>query len=722
MSILLPNLDDRRWGDLVEQGRALIPLYAPEWTDHNASDPGITLMELLAWIAETDVYRLNRITEREKRQLLQLMAVRPEPPRPSRVVVEARVTSGPSPVALPESLEWTGKSLNGSHVAFQSTAAIEVVTSRLSALQRRDASGFHNATAAWLRRDPIPVFGDDPVPGAELYLGFDQPLPTNHWTQLYFSVAGVKAGFDERRRLLADTPPTAQSGAQPPVHHSVRTAWEYLADHAGSARWAPLEFDDRTRSFTLSGAVLLRPGHAMKAQTVGLVPEAGYYVRCRLTGGAFDDAPRAERVLLNGVELVQAAPVWQTWPIAAGADVSGPVTPGATVTLQLEMQHGTISKLAVTAAPAGASSSNDPTFLILGYVPPTTAAAGSLTTQAALAGAGAGEPEQTITLGRRPAVEETIRLYSLEGTKWRAWKRVDDLGASSRTDSDFRFDPTEGELAFGDGERGRTPPAGCLLFAFYDVTRAEAGTAQVSGIAESPRNRVLLSDPSVIGRVSVDQQIVSLAGQPAETLAHAVGRAIELREARLRAVTVEDFEAIARDTPGARIARVIARPNVYPGLDCVSAPGVVTVVVLPWLPQGRPTPSPGLIERVATRLERRRTIGTRVIVTGPRYLEVAVRARIRPFDGVDTRRLGNRIAEALDAFFDPLMGGPDGKGWPLGRDVYRSEVLQVIDETPGVDHVLSLELVADGCAPTCGNVCLRPTWLVAAGAHQMEVL
>lgn len=61
MPIPLPNLDDRRWAELVEQGRALIPLYSPEWTDHNASDPGITLMELLAFIAEMDVYRLNRI-------------------------------------------------------------------------------------------------------------------------------------------------------------------------------------------------------------------------------------------------------------------------------------------------------------------------------------------------------------------------------------------------------------------------------------------------------------------------------------------------------------------------------------------------------------------------------------------------------------------------------------------------------------------------------------
>jgi hypothetical protein len=44
MPIPLPNLDDRRWADLVEEGRALIPLYASEdWTDHNVHDPGINV-------------------------------------------------------------------------------------------------------------------------------------------------------------------------------------------------------------------------------------------------------------------------------------------------------------------------------------------------------------------------------------------------------------------------------------------------------------------------------------------------------------------------------------------------------------------------------------------------------------------------------------------------------------------------------------------------------
>jgi len=719
MPIVLPNLDDRRWADLVEQGRALIPLYSPDWTDHNASDPGITLMELFAWVAEMDVYRLNRISDRQKRRLLALMTIRPEPPRPATRVVSLRIVSGASPVALPASVELTGTTLDGRAVMFRSTTATNVVASSLRAVQRKSDSGFQNLTAAWTRQEAIQIFGSDPQAGAEVYLGFDGPLPANTWAQLHVQLSGEKAGLEERRRIL-----DGKGVTRVPAHHSAPLDWEYLADAGGGlAKWLPLDVDDDTRSLTLSGAVRLRPGTAMKAQTIGQVAQALYYVRARLAAGAFDEAPSVERLLVNAVEAIQSVPVWQTWPIAAGAIVSGTPIPGQMAGLRLEMRAGSISTLTVDAAPAPApGSGSEPAFLVLAYVAPGALTPGSLTVQAALAGSGTGEPEQTITLGRRPLVEDTFRLFSLEGTTWRAWERVDDFAASTRASAHVLLDPTTGELTFGDGEHGRCAPAGCLFVAFYEATEAEAATARLSGLADSPRNRVLLPDPSAIGRLTAEQQVAAEEGAPAETLAHALGRAIELREARLRAVTVEDFETIARDTPGTRIARAIARPNLYPGLDCVSAPGVVTVIVLPSLPALRPMPSAGLIQEVAARLEPRRTIGTRVIVTGPRYLEVAVRASLKPFDGIDKARLGRQVAGALDAFFHPLTSGPAKDGWPLGRDVYRAEVMQVIDETPGVDHVRSLELIVEGCAPTCGNVCLRPTWLVAAGPHEIEVL
>jgi hypothetical protein len=62
MPMMLPNLDDRRYADLVEEALAMIPIHAPEWTNHNASDPGIMLVELFAYLTEMLIYRLNRVT------------------------------------------------------------------------------------------------------------------------------------------------------------------------------------------------------------------------------------------------------------------------------------------------------------------------------------------------------------------------------------------------------------------------------------------------------------------------------------------------------------------------------------------------------------------------------------------------------------------------------------------------------------------------------------
>jgi hypothetical protein len=73
MPITLPNFDDRRFDDLVTEARALIPSLAPEWTDHNPSDPGITLIEMFAYLSEILIYRLNRVTDANTHAFLQLL-------------------------------------------------------------------------------------------------------------------------------------------------------------------------------------------------------------------------------------------------------------------------------------------------------------------------------------------------------------------------------------------------------------------------------------------------------------------------------------------------------------------------------------------------------------------------------------------------------------------------------------------------------------------------
>ena len=79
MPLIIPNLDNCNFTELVKEGLSLLPHYAPEWTNHNPSDPGITLLELLAYVTEILIYRLNRVTRDNKIKFLQLLRnVEPE--------------------------------------------------------------------------------------------------------------------------------------------------------------------------------------------------------------------------------------------------------------------------------------------------------------------------------------------------------------------------------------------------------------------------------------------------------------------------------------------------------------------------------------------------------------------------------------------------------------------------------------------------------------------
>lgn len=75
MSLPIPNLDDRNFEDLMKEARSLIPTYNKEWTNYNPSDPGITLLELFAWLSEMVIYRVNRVPDENYRKFLKLIGI-----------------------------------------------------------------------------------------------------------------------------------------------------------------------------------------------------------------------------------------------------------------------------------------------------------------------------------------------------------------------------------------------------------------------------------------------------------------------------------------------------------------------------------------------------------------------------------------------------------------------------------------------------------------------
>jgi phage-related baseplate assembly protein len=145
----------------------------------------------------------------------------------------------------------------------------------------------------------------------------------------------------------------------------------------------------------------------------------------------------------------------------------------------------------------------------------------------------------------------------------------------------------------------------------------------------------------------------------------------------------------------------------------------VTVVIVP---DGRlhTPPTEALLRSMATWLDRRRPIATELHVTGPRYTRVTVQAQLELKTGIDAGRALAAAKAALDAFLHPLHGGPEGGGWPAGRDVYRSEVQSVLMAVAGVLQVNDLVLQRDDdMAARCGNIALCPDALVMSGAHRL---
>ncbi|MFN3203007.1 MAG: putative baseplate assembly protein [Bradymonadia bacterium] len=95
--IPIPNLDDRTHREIVEEALKLIPQYCPEWTNFNPSDPGITLIELFAWMTEMAIYRLNKVTDKNFIAFLNLMGVRLQAPQPAHALLQFQLVKGGPP-------------------------------------------------------------------------------------------------------------------------------------------------------------------------------------------------------------------------------------------------------------------------------------------------------------------------------------------------------------------------------------------------------------------------------------------------------------------------------------------------------------------------------------------------------------------------------------------------------------------------------------------------
>jgi predicted phage baseplate assembly protein len=179
----LPVLDDRRFEDLVEEARARIPRYTREWTDLNDSDPGITLVQLFAWLGELLLFRLNEVPELNYIKFLELVGIELEPACPARAYLSFPVDSAtvvPFIEVRARTQVATAEPDPLGPVIFETERRLLALKAKLDAVRVFAGGVYHEVTAV----NDAPAESWEPLgsgadPGNALVLGFnfDQPFP-----------------------------------------------------------------------------------------------------------------------------------------------------------------------------------------------------------------------------------------------------------------------------------------------------------------------------------------------------------------------------------------------------------------------------------------------------------------------------------------------------------------------------------------------------------------
>jgi hypothetical protein len=611
MPLPVALLDDLEWDELVESARDRIPSHAPKWTDHNVHDPGITILDLLAWIAEEASFRIDQIPDTHRARFVALLGEVSRTARAATAVLELATPNADQIVSAGSLIRAHTES---GVIRFLAEHAGRATRARIDHVA---TDGVVLATGAAC--EPL-----GPEGTSQFVIHFDRP---------------VQAG---RLHLWAESAQASQRTG-PSLHHSVRLRWEALAHGV----WEPVpaeNVDDATAALTRSGLIALD----LPAITA---------VRCRLDTGRYDRAPQLTDVIANALSARQV-------------DVR--------------------SLTAVTPV------------------------------------------DLRIDLGSRGVQDVSVASSRMGGELWTVRR-------SPRREPDkpvVLFDPESGVLQFSDGRWARRPSADEYFTIWTVETEGEAGNigsdyewsiqAHPKVVARAPYGSRLGADAEsasdavarAAGRMWAHERLAGLAMRRDVTSLDGLERGeVDATELPSRAVTALDYERLALATPGLSLARARAWVDRDLSVPCATAPGTVSLVVLPYLPAGRPVPTRELIAVVVDHLAKRKTLGTRLLVRAPEYASVEIDVTVAVGPGSDPVKVTRAVEDAIRYFLDPLRGGPEGRGWPFGRDVYRSEIMATVGAVPGVELVTEVVLGADR---GCSNVCVAASDLVAIAALRVK--
>jgi hypothetical protein len=694
MPLKIPSLDDRRYQQLVEESLARIPITTPQWTNFNASDPGVTLIQVFAFLTESLIYRANLIPERNRTRFLQLLGVPLQPAAPARGIITISNERGPmETITLSRDLE-----VRAGQVPFRTQNGLDVLPVEAYVCFKRKLVDQPEAKKAYYRELYASFLGDDSTadPGADVELYELTPLATR-------GANGVNVTAE-----TVDNALWIALLARPRV--SPDEAREKIAGKTLSLGLVPrLETEDARRRLAPVGTEI------SSSKTVRIeipnVPAAG-----KLAAGAKPAYRSIATLAMPAEPAVFEAPLpgvgqlnlWQDIdPLELGADEFPPTLEDTAMNdrvitwLRVVWPDGVASQVAWTGINATLISQRT---RVLNELLPS----------------GTGEPDQSVTLSHTPVIASSVTLtVTPPNATPEPWKIIDDLLAAGpevpapdlreppvrvppppQPSKVFVLDAESGRISFGDGARGMRPPPGAILRVTYDY-----GAGRDGNVGDNAVNQA----PALPAGLKVYNPVRTWGGTEGEKIAEGEKQITRYLQHRDRLVTTSDFESITKRAPGVDIARVEVLSAYNPTLarqEPGSAPGAVTLMLIPRYSGTRPdAPSPDqpFLASVCAFLDPRRLVTTELFLRGPEYVSIWISAAIEivplsadPDSPNSAAVVREAVKRRVREFLAPFQA--KGSGWPLRRTVLQLELMAEISRVEGVALVNKVLLAAENGA------------------------
>jgi len=741
MALLLPNLDDKPFQQIVEEARPLIPSNAPEWTDHNVHDPGITFTELFAWLAEISHYRLNRTSAASYERFFSLMGVTPESAQAAQVSVAFEFDPLSQGLLIPANTKmWA---IGVEDVPFQTLADQYLTKAKIKRVVT-DAGGRQivQTTAEINEAGHYEAFGPSPTAGDFLRLEF------HNWFDEPRGQLQVTLFEDD---LPVRTPLPQKPGAFEP---SAKIRWEYRSDAPDVAgeQWTELKvIDDGTLSFSRSGDVVFEsptePAARRHKELRAVVIEGWFEIPPRIVT-IRTNTMRARQVetivnedlgpgLGTADQLVRLkkSPLFINNQIDDGPFQVGEVLDWEALTARLRNAENLYKSPFKETVLHLRKKLRDVAGNVIAADPPERSNNEYRLAQAfdqLISDPDLYEPEKfkelnipedllesrrcrnqstarrlnrlilqlvfpELVVSDRCEIQVGVQAETVEDEikTWRTWQRVGDFFKSGPDDYHYVLDPETGTVLFGNGLNGKVPQKTEFIRArFYRYSQYEKGN--ITAGHQWVLDLVPASTP-IVNRVNTT---AASGGRRKESVDETKIRTRAVFHKDRAVLTRTDYETLALRTPGLRVARAKLVANFNPKFRRLKLPGEVTLIVEAQpppraaFPNATPTaPTKGFLATIQNYVESRRVVTTNVNVIGPEYVEVKVSGQVFLKKRVSESETHESIKRALVQFFDPVFGGPvAGQGWPFGRAIVPSEISQQLVKVDGVDYVTKIAI------------------------------